>query len=67
MAKSVLMPTRPARKRSSKKKVDLLSICPVDDAGWCPHPFSLEQLQKRMKQRTLELEQEHQLVRTGGK
>jgi len=39
-----------ARKPSSKKRsTEMLSTCPVDGAGWCPYPFSIEQLRKRMK------------------
>jgi hypothetical protein len=36
---------RPARKTSAA----VLSMCPVNGAGWCPYPFSPAQLQKRMK------------------
>ena len=39
-----------ARKTASKKKSDsVLSICPVNGAGWCPYPFSTAQLKKRLK------------------
>jgi hypothetical protein len=36
---------------TSKKTsaADPLSMCPVDGAGWCPYPFSVAQLKKRLK------------------
>lgn len=38
------------QKKASKKKADsVLSICPVNGAGWCPYPFSTAQLKKRLK------------------
>lgn len=43
---------RPARKPATKPKTktaDALSICPVGGAGWCPYPFSIKQLKKRLK------------------
>ena len=33
----------------AKKTADPLSMCPVDGAGWCPYPFSVAQLKKRLK------------------
>lgn len=42
--------TDSSSKKSSKKKTDsVLSICPVNGAGWCPYPFSTAQLKKRLK------------------
>ena len=32
-----------------KTTADPLSMCPVDGAGWCPYPFSVAQLKKRLK------------------
>ncbi len=47
-----------SRRKSSRKKVStVLSICPVNGAGWCPYPFSAAQLKKRLK-RMQEDEQE---------
>lgn len=37
------------RKKIAKKVDSVLSICPVDGAGWCPYPFSAAQLKKRLK------------------
>jgi hypothetical protein len=40
---------QPQKKR---KKSSILS-CPVNGAGWCPYPFSIEQLEKRLKEKAL--------------
>jgi hypothetical protein len=31
------------------KEADPLSMCPVNGAGWCPYPFSVAQLKRRLK------------------
>ena len=36
---------------TKKTTADPLSMCPVDGAGWCPYPFSVAQLKKRLKAR----------------
>jgi len=36
-------------KSTKKSTADPLSMCPVDGAGWCPYPFSVAQLKKRLK------------------
>ena len=41
---------RPARKPSAA----VLGTCPVNGAGWCPYPFSPQQLQKRLKAKMME-------------
>lgn len=41
-------PDPKTRKPASKKGGVALATCPVDFAGWCPYPFSVEQLQKRI-------------------
>ena len=33
------------------KSADPLAICPADGAGWCPYPFSVAQLKKRLKEK----------------
>ncbi len=38
-----------SRKKSTGKKTSALSTCPVGSAGWCCYPFSVAQLQKRLK------------------
>jgi len=42
--------TKPARKRTPKKKYAALSTCPVNAVGWCSYPFSINQLEKKLKQ-----------------
>lgn len=39
---------------SKKKQADPLAMCPVDGAGWCPYPFSVAQLKKRLKAKALQ-------------
>jgi hypothetical protein len=34
---------------SKKESATVLATCPVGSAGWCAYPFSVRQLQKRMK------------------
>jgi len=36
-------------KKSKPGADSALSICPVNGAGWCPYPFSVAQLKKRLK------------------
>ncbi len=36
-------------KTAKKNTADPLAMCPVDGAGWCPYPFSVAQLKKRLK------------------
>jgi len=44
----------PAKKKPVKrrKKGSVMS-CPVNGAGWCAYPFSLAQLEKRLKEKAL--------------
>jgi hypothetical protein len=43
--------TTTATKARGKKKssFDELATCPVNGAGWCPYPFSMAQLKRRLK------------------
>lgn len=41
--------TSKSRKPKVKKNAAVLATCPIGSSGWCPYPFSVEQLQKRMK------------------
>lgn len=43
--------TKSKAQKTTRKKTtaDPLSMCPVDGAGWCPYPFSVAQLKKRLK------------------
>ena len=37
--------------KNSKRANKALSICPVNGAGWCPYPFSVEQLERRLREK----------------
>lgn len=50
--KTVAASTR--KKTTRKKSESPLAICPTNGAGWCPYPFSVAQLKKRLKQKELE-------------
>jgi len=41
------------KKTAKKRKRSSLLACPVNGAGWCPYPFSIEQLEKRLKEKAL--------------
>lgn len=41
--------TRPVRKHPSPKKFEALSTCPVGGAGWCAFPFTVTELDKKVK------------------
>lgn len=41
------------KKSSTKRSAAALATCPVNGAGWCPYPFSPEQLEKRLKAKAL--------------
>ncbi len=51
-AKTVSASTR--KKTSRKKAQSPLAICPTNGAGWCPYPFSVAQLKKKLKKREKE-------------
>lgn len=54
-AKTVAASTR--KKASRKKSQSPLAMCPTNGAGWCPYPFSVEQLKKRLKKKEQEARQ----------
>lgn len=43
--------TTTATKARGKQKSTFpeLATCPVDGAGWCPYPFTMAQLRRRLK------------------
>jgi len=49
---------RSTTKARAKKKspYEELSTCPVNGAGWCPYPFSMAQLKRRLKAKAAALE-----------
>ncbi len=56
------------KKAASRKKSGtsddklVLATCPVNGAGWCPYPFSIAQLKKRLKAKQLEQEEATKLA-----
>jgi len=36
-------------KTSKSKKSNALAICPINGAGWCPYPFSVKQLERKLR------------------
>ncbi|HIA51030.1 MAG TPA: hypothetical protein EYN91_02945 [Candidatus Melainabacteria bacterium] len=52
--------TAPKRTKARRAKVSsaALATCPVNGAGWCPYPFSVAQLEKRMKAKAQQTETE---------
>jgi len=50
--------TAPKRTKARRAKVSsaALAKCPVNGAGWCPYPFSVAQLEKRMKAKAQQTE-----------
>lgn len=43
--------TKSTPKVRRKRTVDPLATCPIDGAGWCPYPFSVAQLKKRLAEK----------------
>jgi hypothetical protein len=42
------------KKHAKKKSISKVLNCPVNGAGWCPYPFSIEQLEKHLRERALQ-------------
>jgi hypothetical protein len=51
-AKTVSASTRKTTNRKSTQS--LFAMCPTSGAGWCPYPFSVAQLKKKLKKREQE-------------
>jgi hypothetical protein len=49
-------PASPKKKTSTKRSAAALATCPVNGAGWCPYPFTVEQLERRLKEKALSAE-----------
>ena len=43
-----------SKKSSRQKAQSPLAICPSNGVGWCPYPFSVAQLKKRLKKKEQE-------------
>lgn len=49
---------KPATTKKVNRRADsTLAICPVNGAGWCPYPFTVSQLKKRLKKIQAERQQ----------
>ena len=46
--------TSKSRKSKKGQSTAVLATCPIGASGWCAYPFSLQQLEKRMKKTTEE-------------
>ncbi len=63
--------TSQAKRSSKKAAVEAgLAVCPTGGAGWCPYPFSIAQLKKRLKaklqtEKTAQAQEEKVLVKSG--
>ncbi|HEY9679818.1 MAG TPA: hypothetical protein V6C76_17580 [Drouetiella sp.] len=44
-------PVSQKKKSKTKSAAAALAICPTNGAGWCPYPFSVEQLERRLKEK----------------
>ncbi len=53
--------SKTGKHRKSKKNA-VLAMCPIGSAGWCAYPFSVDQLQKRIKKATEEPKATKQLA-----
>lgn len=60
-------PASRAKTTSSKRAAAALATCPVNGAGWCPYPFSPEQLERRLKEKAQKAAAEKELAGTGSK
>jgi len=58
-ASTTVSPPASKRKRATTKAShNVLATCPVNGAGWCPYPFSPEQLKKRLEAKAAAARQE---------
>lgn len=46
-------PAATKKKTTTKSSAAALAICPTNGAGWCPYPFTVEQLERRLKEKAL--------------
>ncbi len=51
-------PAAQKKKPTTKRASAALATCPVNGAGWCPYPFTVEQLERRLKEKALSAEAE---------
>jgi hypothetical protein len=68
MATQTTKAKQSSRKKTTKKKSAALSTCPVGSSGWCSFPFTVAQLEKRLKAKQEEQAMpEEELVTTSGR
>lgn len=54
MAKATVMTLDSPKVKSGKRSMkSLFATCAADGAGWCPYPFSMKQLERRLKEKAL--------------
>ena len=59
---------RTTQRSSVKAKVaSPLAICPADGAGWCPYPFSIEQLKRHLRNKASAAEEPQLVTASTGK
>ncbi|CAN5164052.1 hypothetical protein BH10CYA1_BH10CYA1_58050 [soil metagenome] len=46
-------PAATKKKTTTKRSTAALAMCPTNGAGWCPYPFTVEQLERRLKEKAL--------------
>ena len=44
-------PVTQKKKTTTKRSAAALAMCPTNGAGWCPYPFTVEQLERRLKEK----------------
>jgi hypothetical protein len=47
-------PASQKKKTDTKRASAVLAICPTNGAGWCPYPFTVEQLERKLKAKAAE-------------
>ena len=47
---------RPRKRTRATRAKAALNTCPIGGAGWCPYPFTIEQLEKKLKAKAQEAE-----------
>ncbi len=57
-------PASQKKKSSTKRSAAALATCPINGAGWCPYPFTMEQLERKLKAKASEAAAEKKLVKS---
>jgi hypothetical protein len=67
MATQTTKAKQTTRKKTARKKSAALSTCPVGAFGWCSYPFSVAQLEKRLKAKQEQAVPEEEIATTSGR